>query len=109
MKPRKHSALQHLFADGADIEIQLFDKRWVLDNNPIWHDEGVYRVRSKPDVVIKVTLSTLSTLRRHEHSSSVMIHHAAIDGSYEPNAKLIYDGETGELKDCEFIPPKETK
>tara|TARA_R110000796_G_C14235144_1_gene396509 strand:- start:132 stop:461 length:330 start_codon:yes stop_codon:yes gene_type:complete len=93
MTPQKHSALIHLWADGAEIEV------WVTTNagrdgqwekaNPNWYADREYRVKPKPDVVKKVYIRMrMDTLRLHcvEASDSVA------------NAKLIFCGETGVLK-----------
>jgi hypothetical protein len=100
MKPQKHAALIHLWADGAEIEVwdggdHNRKGRWEESCLPDWFESCKYRVKPKPGVVREVALS----LRILSHSTLISVD----DRGAVPNAKLTFDGETGELKGCEFI------
>jgi len=91
----KHSELIKLWADGAEIQY-LNESYWenCSDNNPKWNTDIEYRVKPepKPDVVEYLRVGRRTYSLTFEWSDSP---HA--------NLKLIYDGETGDLKGAEVI------
>ena len=95
MKPQKHAALIHLWADGAEIEVESGDGSWAGNGIPCWHYNSVYRVKPKPDVVL---------YKKMCYGSGRIIMWERAESGSGINAKLTFDGETGELKGCEFIP-----
>lgn len=84
--PRKCAALIKAWADGAEIEV-LYRGIWQAVENPQW-DKCYYRIKPepKPDVV-----DCRCVARRDD------------DGIHLAHIKLIWDGETGELKAAEVI------
>ena len=73
------------------IFAQVFRQTTCL-TNPYWFANAEYRIKpeSKPDVVGNVYVNSLGTLEW-------------IMGQMKPNLKLIFDGETGELKSAEVL------
>jgi hypothetical protein len=95
----KHAELIHLWADGADIEVEFGDGSWIDDTIPCWHYNSVYRVKPEPDVVMSTRINS---------SGFGGICVKDMINGYGHNIKLIFNGKTKELKGCEFI-PEETK
>tara|TARA_R110000822_G_C15204086_1_gene482669 strand:- start:571 stop:885 length:315 start_codon:yes stop_codon:yes gene_type:complete len=96
MKPQKHAALIHLWADGAEIELKFDDGAWRDPGYaPSWFDDCEYRVKPKPDVVL---------YKKMCYGGGRIVMWKGAESGSEINAKLTFDGETGELKGCEFIP-----
>ena len=101
MKPHKHAALIHAWADGAEIEslshgpvLYCDEPRWLPDRGQCWFPDVEYRIKPtpKPDV---------------EHYRQVNL-----DGIWSApsarqfirdNLKLTFDGETGVLKSAEVL------
>ena len=79
----KHAELIKAWADGAEIQY-LNESYWenCFDNNPGWNTDIEYRIKPepKPDVIRFVM---------------------AING--DEKIKLIFDGNTGDLKGAEVI------
>jgi len=46
MKPHKHAALIHAWAQGAEIE-WLCGNEWLPITNPHWHEDRDYRIKPK--------------------------------------------------------------
>ena len=92
MKPHKHVELIKAWADGAAIECKNHINSWVLVDPPTWNTSCEYRLKPqpKPDIVISVFL-------RLSQNGEI-----SIFGDF-PNAELVYDGETHELKAVELI------
>ena len=117
MKPQKHAALIHLWADGAEIEVEFLNcpDEWMTTSQPEWAERRVYRVKPKPDVVVCRRFKLSKDMQSFKNMQclgstdttcpeSTNIVRAMIGPT---NAKLTFDGETGELKGCEFIPKEE--
>lgn len=92
--PHKNADLIKAWADGAEIEFRwdcLDD--WRRITAPRWDQTGDYRIKPepKPDVVrySKITFAGWDYISNYESASA--------------NLKLIFDGDTGELKDAEVI------
>lgn len=91
--PHKHAELIKAWADGAVIQFWgEVSKQWfdTNDNFPSWDDDCKYRVKPepKPDRIVSVQVQELS-------GKTIIV------GLNTPdNLKLIFDGETGELKDA---------
>jgi len=95
MKPLKHAALIHAWADGAEIE-QFDDAlgKWVSRTwYEVWHPDRIYRVKPtpKPDL----TRYTCVATRGSDAFSSRQF---SLD-----NLKLTFDGETGKLIKAEIL------
>jgi len=41
----KHAELIKLWADGAEIEVQMKNKKWLQIGDPVWYQDDVYRVK----------------------------------------------------------------
>jgi len=100
LKPHKHSELIKAWADGAEIEtfIEAHDIWVSLDNKNIkWEENSEYRIKPepKPDVVFFGKLTNPNSYVDamwagcHPYSSS--------------NIKVVFNGETGELKSAEVL------
>lgn len=98
MKPHKHAELIKAWADGAEIEISVSKGELWEDAQPnflVWNDEYQYRIKPepKPDVVEEAYV-----MKRLNGEVYVC------QGFHElPNARFIWDGETGKLKSTEVI------
>lgn len=44
--PHKHAELIKAWADGAEIQIEASEERWV-DNYPLWNPSFKYRIKPK--------------------------------------------------------------
>ncbi len=100
--PHKHAELIKAWADGAEIEFydrRFNEHRWKLcGEHPVWIDDVEYRLKAKPDVVmcrqIKVT-------RFPDAGSSTGF--IACTTELPANVEMVFDGETGELKEIELL------
>lgn len=90
-KPHPHRDLIIAWANGAKIEHRYNGTcRWFDVNTPCWASDFEYRLKpaKKPDVVRRMFVEAQPTL----------------DNAYNPpNLELIFDGETGELKETRII------
>ena len=87
----KHAELIKAWADGAEIEVKKPDG-WEIRFSPKWHPDNEYRIKPepKPDVVRYYKVSAYHGLDK-----------AA--GEVYADLKVIWDGETGELKSAEVL------
>ena len=88
----KHADLICAWANGA--KIQYYDAimcRWSDNENPKWYEEMKFRVKPepKPDVVVRYGAKLRGGLY--------------VEPWGNPNLKLTFDGETGELKAAEVL------
>lgn len=90
-KPHKHAAIIKAWADGAQIQSKYpNDPDWMDTCNPMWNVRHDYRVKPepKPDRVVSIQVQEMS-------GKTIIV------GLNTPdNLKLIFDGETGELKEA---------
>ena len=96
MKPHKHAELIKAWADGAEIQIRRDEHwNWAYTHKPDWSEAYEYRIKPepKPDVVEEAYV-----MKRLNGEVYVC------QGFHEiPNARFIWDGETGKLKSIEVI------
>lgn len=95
--PHKHAELIKLWADGAII--QWFDDREWEDchnNLPTWTPKFKYRVKPepKPDTV------KIRRLTYNGQCDCVIVESVHSDFA---NVRLVFDGETGALKDAQVL------
>ena len=89
-EPHKHADLIKMWADGWEIE--EYDEgwgKWVGQSSPSWSRYKQYRSR-KDDVI-----ETLCLTYKHGSIDNISLG--------EPNLKLTFDGQTGQLKQAEVI------
>ena len=90
-EPHPHRDLIIAWANGAKIEHRYNGTyKWFDVNTPCWASDFEYRLKpaKKPDVVRRMFVEAQPTL----------------DNAYDPpNLELIFDGETGELKEARII------
>ena len=96
MKPHKHAELIKAWADGAEIQVKNDDNDGWDDcwqNKPMWDEGYRYRIKPepKPDVVLWASM----------HPRKSNIYYPSYFGG--ANLKLIWDGETGNLKSAEVL------
>ena len=103
-KPHKHAELIKAWADGAEIEwvgatYNDGRKHWTDCKNPVWDEESEYRIKlePRPDYVIRA----LAVYGREIVYEGCLIKDWII--GRQPNLKLVYDGETKELKSAEVL------
>ena len=91
----KHAELIKAWADGAEIEIfsKLF-KEWRFISEPDWNKDYQFRIKPEP----KTDVVEYLRVGRRTYSSTL-----EWSNSTRANLKLIYDGETGVLKNAEVI------
>ena len=104
MKRHKHYDCIIALAKGAEIEHLNRHGIWEYIKYPSWHDDFVYRIKPepKPDVV----LYAYSKNMKNENAYLICAHsldYFKKNIENEPNIKLLYDGETKELKSAEKI------
>lgn len=91
--PRKHAELIHAWANGAEVEMWYSEElRWRYISHPAWYVDTIYRIKPEP--------------KPDYHCGYIVNKYGGIlfCGS-EPgaNLKLIFDGQTWELKDAEVL------
>ena len=95
MKPHKHAYLIKAWADGAIIQrLDEIYNEWQDTPNPAWAEDRTYRIKpeQKPDVVYTTNIK-YDFGWKWVNTTSTEIH----------NLRLIFDGETGQLKSAEVI------
>ena len=95
--PHKHAELIKQWADGATIQYKRkTNDEWVdvLSNDPAWAIELTYRVKPepKPDLVRYQFVTNVNTRTCF-----------GPDASSIANLMLVFDGETGKLKDAQVL------
>lgn len=105
--PHKHAELIKAWADGATIEWyeSLVDRWYTCDIAPMWRETGIYRIKpeSKPDVVVNCVLDVKHP---HRYTQIKCQWVGSVPAGYAHNEcglQLIYDGETGKLKDAKVL------
>ena len=96
MKPHKHAELIKAWADGAEIEEKytgLEENRWYEFSGYWDADEYEYRIKPEPSS----DFGMLFIAKRDTHGYSIL---PTWKGA---NLKLVWDGETGELKSAEVL------
>lgn len=109
MKPHKHAELIKAWADGAEIQDRYkFGYRywtdWADNDEPTWQFDHEYRIKPepKPDVVMYMGFE-LNQESSGEYVITTTIPWASNKPKTSSNLKLIFDGETGKLKDAEVL------
>ncbi len=97
-KPHVHAELIKAWADGAIIQIP-FTTGWEDCDRPCWHPASEYRIKPepKPDVVRNVSIEF-----RQSKAGPYLSWDTDFNMTY-PNVKLVFDGETNELKTVEIL------
>ena len=98
--PHKHAALIKQWADGAEIEYRDENHRWNRVSMPHWDYDTIYRVKPepKPDVVRYACLDIDCNNKVTARSNFFSVSALRCD-----NLKVVFDGETGELKDAQVL------
>lgn len=93
MKPHKHAEIIKAWADGAVIERLWSDEHWLIDNQPMWEEWEEYRIKpeARHDVIYFFDVDKYKRIHQIDTVSG------------QPNLKLTFDGETGELKSAEVL------
>jgi hypothetical protein len=99
MKPHKHAELIKAWADGA--QIQYWNgciEQWKDGDREemSWYEDYQYRIKPEPKPDVVATFYFLCDLE-HQHVAGMK---ADLEDS---NVKLVFDGETGELKSAEVL------
>jgi len=90
LRPHIHAEMIKAWADGAQIECQSADGRWVTLPTLAWDALSKYRIKPDPDVV-------LYYCEPHLRNSG---HESKYD---DDNLKVTFDGMTGKIKSAEVI------
>lgn len=100
--PHKHAALIKQWADGATIQYRAQVAEWTdcIRNIPAWSTKHEYRVKPepKPDVVRYACLDIDCNNKVTARSNFFSVSALRCD-----NLKVVFDGETGELKDAQVL------
>ena len=103
MKPHKHCELIKAWADGAEIQVKVKNcvdgDYWIDEHFPYWNDERYeYRIKPepKPDAYVFARIGFVVAYNKP-------IPTFAYGDEVIDNLKLIFDGETGELKSAEVL------
>ena len=85
----KHYDCIVAWAEGAEIQRLIKDYGWCDTPHPTWIDNTEYRIKPepRPDIVQEMHWTRFN---------STMIY-------ADPNLRLTFDGETGDLKKAEVI------
>ena len=87
----KHADLIHAWADGAEIEyFNHTNHEWEDVKNPSWNENTEYRIKPepKPDYVRYLEMPMFW---------------GYVERRPESNMKVVFDGETGDLKSAEVL------
>ena len=87
----KHADLIHAWAEGARIEWEDKDGQWHdIEDEPLWASWIQYRIKPehKPDIVRYLEMPMFWGYSERRPES---------------NMKVVFDGETGELKSAEVL------
>ena len=98
MKPHKHAELIKLWADGAEIECLEDCNSWIPVTKPIWREDWVYRIKPQPK---PADLGIMFSVNNLKYQKTQRIVSCDLHNNY--NLKLVFDGETGELKSAEVL------
>jgi|GEM_PF-1610248 len=94
----KHADLIHAWAEGAQIQCFDCNHGWKdLGEYFVWVDDYQYRIKPepKPDIIKFINV-------RLQYKDTGICRWDSCDASYA-NLKLVFDGETGELKSAEVL------
>jgi|688.fasta_scaffold1067125_1 hypothetical protein len=98
MKKHKYAELIKAWADGAIIEsrsLWCVNSEWKTTTNPQWRD-NLYEYRIKPE-------KKPNYYTKHIAYKARIYSEGDVHPPTQPNLKLCFDGETGELKSAEVI------
>jgi len=87
----KHADLIHAWADGAQIQCKSHENdKWEDVRTPAWGEHFFYRIKPepKPDIVRYLEMPMFW---------------GYVERRPESNMKVVFDGETGELKSSEVL------
>jgi hypothetical protein len=95
-----HADLIHAWADGAEIEyFNEHSNEWrtFVNEHNIWYEAWQYRIKPepKPDIVKYINV-------RLQYKDTGICRWDSCDAQYA-NLKLVFDGDTGNLKSAEAI------
>ena len=92
--PHKHAELIKAWADGAEIQAKS-DSVWLDCRNPEWWPNAEYRIKPEPQPD-KVVYPHHVTWRGaiNNYARTILV---------KNKLKLVFDGETGELKSAEVL------
>ena len=100
----KHADLIHAWADGAQIEWQDINGDWCsISETPAWSIETVYRIKLEPKPDLKLYFE-IAKYTSEKDKPFLFLHRECMNpennriDSISQNLRLIFDGETGELK-----------
>ena len=94
----KHAELIKAWADGAEIQVKTDDGTWCdIGGFMDWYKEYEYRI--KPEPKSDLTLYFLADKCLWSEFPKVI----RCQLNNLPNLKMVWDGETGELKNAEVI------
>lgn len=95
--PHIHAAVIKAWADGAPIQHSTFEGGWTDVKNPCWNPLVKYRVKPEPKTdIIKYFHTNLM-----QDGDKVYVTPQFY--STHSNIKVVFDGETRELKSVELI------
>lgn len=115
MKPHKHAELIKAWADGAHIEFRTSFHipgpgggtcftAWKSKSHDFWHAHIQYRIKPKPKPdVVSYLLSCEKLSFYYQWSEFTSEQLDASGNSIRPQIKIIWNGETGELKSAEVL------
>jgi hypothetical protein len=94
-KPHKHAEFIKAWADGAEIQARDGLRNvWVdIIGTPVWTSE-TYRIKPEPAPDYVVYPNDVTYRKDNGYESIVMV---------KDKLRLVFDGETGELKSAEVI------
>lgn len=98
--PHKHAELIHAYADGAEIQLQNSIGEWMDEKYPTWNLTAVYRI--KPERKSDVVLYRQIKVSRFP-DAGCSTGYVACTTELPANVEMLFDGETGELKEIELL------
>lgn len=92
--PHKHASVIKAWADGAKIQVRVYNTDWLDTPDPDWDVNRQYRIKPEP----KPDKYTYIHATFNDARYSVTKEQTVFD-----NIKITFDGETGKLKSVEII------
>jgi len=87
----KHAELIHAWADGATIQCKSYENdKWEDIRSPAWGEHFFYRIKPEPKT---------DCVRYLE----MPMFWGYVERRPESNMKVVFDGETGELKSAKVL------
>jgi hypothetical protein len=96
----KHADMIHAYAEGAEIQFwSETSKVWEDIANPSFNELAKYRIKPQPKPDFEYKVSIFMSPNGPKYAPYI----SQFNQEEVPNLKVVFDGETGELKSAEVL------